>query len=575
MSGRIATRAHGLVSASRQARHFSASESAPPHRSRLTSDLLGVLGGATRVAIHMAPAAFRQAAADLDAMQREARGSGPADPVSPFTPAPDHVPSPSGTHLTQTSDFIEVNVTDVLQPAGSTTPGPVTNLPPAAPMHEAHERGVPAGSASRAWEMTKLAVGLAGGSMAQAVRNLVVAPGDRRSALLSDANMDRMVNTVCRMRGAVLKLSQMLSIQDERVLPAPLLAAFARVRDAADIMPVRQLEAQMATSFGPHWRSRFLEFNEKPVASASIGQVHAGTLLDGTKVAVKVQFPGVADSIDSDVDNLTRLFTFNLLPSGLYVENILRELRRELQEECDYSREAAKLRRYKSHLDADPTLGLFSVPALIPDLCSAQVLTMEFISGVPINRLTTLGVPQAARNRVGEALFRLTFSELFRWRYMQTDPNFSNFLYNTQQDKLFLIDFGAAREYTVDFMGKYLRLVDAARRHDKGTVLALSRKIGFLTGEENEFMNEAHCQSVFLLAEPFAADGPCDFHAADIPGRIAQHVGVMLKNRLRPPPTEIYSLHRRLSGLYLGCAQLGAVFPVRPLFESVLRDSRL
>ena len=88
----------------------------------------------------------------------------------------------------------------------------------------------------------------------------------------------------------------------------------------------------MADNFGAGWREKFAEFGDTPIASASIGQVHAATLHDGTKVAVKIQFPGVADSIDADVNNLTRLFTLNILPSGLYVDNILRELRRELKE---------------------------------------------------------------------------------------------------------------------------------------------------------------------------------------------------------------------------------------------------
>ena len=168
---------------------------------------------------------------------------------------------------------------------------------------------------------------------------------------------------------------------------------------------------------------------------------------------------------------------------------------------------------------------------------------------------------------MGQGLFRLVLSELFRWRFMQTDPNFANFLYDADRGTVFLLDFGAARDYKAEFATTYLRIVDAARRHDAATVLALSRDIGFLTGEENDLMNDAHSKSVFLLAEPFAAPGPYDFRAAQIPSRITENVGVMVKNRLRPPPTEIYSLHRRLSGLYLGCAQIGAVVSVRPLFE--------
>ena len=112
------------------------------------------------------------------------------------------------------------------------------------------------------------------------------------------------------------------------------------------------------------------------------------------------------------------------------------------------------------------------------------------------------------------------------------------------------------------------------RTRDSATVLQYSRQIGFLTGEENAIMNAAHCESVFLLGEPFASPKPYDFRAMNVPTRISEHVGAMLQHRLRPPPTEIYSLHRRLSGLFLGCAQLGAVVSCRGPFEAALAKFR-
>eukprot|EP00667_Euglena_gracilis_P006539 EG_transcript_6595 len=578
------------------ATQHSADYSTPPTSDcdALWGDVRGVLAGAAKVLVHMTPPSVQQTVDDFTVLQqmRAAASAHPAE-AAPATPGP-----PSGRPVAAPADPGGAPPASPVTPAPaapsapaaapaepspaaavpSPPPPPAPPAPPAggsARIAQANVRAVPAGPVSRAWHFGTLFTGLAVGSMAQYVRNAVAAPEERRSILLSDANMDRMVTTLCRMRGAVLKLGQMLSIQDEAVMPPALLAAFARVRDAADIMPQHQLEGQLATNFGPQWRDCFRDFDLKPVASASIGQVHAAVLPDGTKVAVKVQFPGVAQSIDSDVNNLTRLFTFNLLPSGLYVENILRELRRELREECDYVREAEKLTRYKRLLEQDPSLRGLEVPAVIPDLSTANVLTMTYVVGTPIDRVPSLGLPQAVRNRLGENLFRLTLAELFKWRYMQTDPNFSNFLYNAERDRIYLLDFGAAREYDREFIRTYLRVVDAARRHDTATVLDLSRKLGFLTGEENELMNDAHCKSVFLLAEPFGADGVYDFHKAQIPARIASNVGVMLKHRLRPPPTEVYSLHRRLSGLYLGCAQIGASLAVKPMFEAILREADL
>jgi aarF domain-containing kinase len=138
------------------------------------------------------------------------------------------------------------------------------------------------------------------------------------------------------MRGAALKLGQMLSLQDETALPPSLSKALERVKQSADYMPKRQLEAQLVSQLGADWRSKLLEFEEVPLAAASIGQVHRAKLLDGTEVAMKIQYPGVAESIDSDLSNLKRLVQMtNLLPPGLFVDKIIEVASVELKAECE------------------------------------------------------------------------------------------------------------------------------------------------------------------------------------------------------------------------------------------------
>ncbi len=138
------------------------------------------------------------------------------------------------------------------------------------------------------------------------------------------------------MRGAALKLGQMLSMQDDSLLPPSLSKALDRVKQAADYMPKKQLFSQIESQLGASWREKFLEFDEIPIAAASIGQVHRAVLLDGTVVAMKIQYPGVANSIDSDLANLKRLITMtSLLPKGLYVEQIIKVASKELSLECE------------------------------------------------------------------------------------------------------------------------------------------------------------------------------------------------------------------------------------------------
>jgi aarF domain-containing kinase len=288
------------------------------------------------------------------------------------------------------------------------------------------------------------------------------------------------------MRGAALKLGQMLSLQDESFLPAPLAEALKRVRTHADVMPAAQLERVMSDNLGAEWRSKFAHFGTLPVAAASIGQVHQAALHDGRAVAVKVQYPGVAQSIHSDLSNLeTLLSVLRVAPPGLYLDRIIEVAREELAEECDYTLEAGYQARFRSLLAGDPD---FLVPELVQDLSSANVLTSGWVDGVPIDDDSVIALPQEERNRLALALLRLCLREVFEFQLVQTDPNWSNFLYDHSSKKLVLLDFGATRPLSEDFSANYLDLVWAAANADRDELLAKSVALGFLTGEESQAM---------------------------------------------------------------------------------------
>lgn len=159
---------------------------------------------------------------------------------------------------------------------------------------------------------------------------------------------------------------------------------------------------------------------------------------------------------------------------------------------------------------------------------------------------------------------------------MQTDPNWTNFLYNKKQHKIELLDFGASRDYPDDFIDPYIRVLIAAAKNDHRAIGDLSIQLGYLTGAESKSMLEAHIQSVLTLAEPFKETGPSvyDFRDQTITDRVRGLIPVMVKERLAPPPEETYSLHRKLSGAFLMCARLGSRVPCRELFESAVEAYR-
>lgn len=432
---------------------------------------------------------------------------------------------------------------------------------------------VPASRVGRLMSYGGLAAGLGLGALAEVARRTMgmadpktditaaVLGGD--NPFLTQANINRIVDTLCRVRGAALKLGQILSIQDNTLISPQMQAIFERVRHSADFMPEWQMERVMEHEFGPGWESKVASFEHKPFAAASIGQVHQATLHDGREVAVKIQYPGVAKGINSDINNLMAILKYwDILPKGLYIDNVVAVARRELAWEVDYKREAECAKKFKELVKPYPE---YYVPDVIDELSASQVYTTELISGTPVDKL--VDAPQELRNKVCHRLLRLTLLELYEFNFMQTDPNWSNFFYNDDTDQLMLLDFGACRAFDKSFVDKYIRIIKAAADRDEATVLAYSKELGFLTGYEAKVMERAHVEAVMILGEAFARDGPFDFGRQDTTRRIQSLLPTMLQYRLTPPPEESYSLHRKLSGMFLLCGKLRANINCKELFD--------
>ncbi|EYB92669.1 hypothetical protein Y032_0191g1308 [Ancylostoma ceylanicum] len=440
------------------------------------------------------------------------------------------------------------------------------------------ESKVPSTRIGRLASFGQLAVGLAGGAAAEVTRRTLsfggskIAEGMPSNPFFSPANADRIVQTLCRVRGAALKLGQMLSIQDPDTVPASLLEIFERVRQSADFMPVKQVTKQMVASFGTDWRSQFRSFEDRPFAAASIGQVHRAVLLDGRKVAVKIQYPGVAEGIDSDIDNLVSVLSIGgIFPKGLFLEKFIEVARRELAMECDYMREARAMKKFRELLADSKD---FFVPEVVDSLTTNRVLTAEYVVGKPVDKC--VNEPQVVRDYIAGKFIELCLKEIFVWRFMQTDPNWSNFFLGihpvTGEPRMVLLDFGASRSYSKKFVDRYMKIIKAASDADTKKIIEHSREIGFLTGYETEIMEKAHAESVLIMGETLASSRPFDFSRQSVTKRIQHLLPIMLEHRLTSPPEEIYSLHRKLSGSYLLATKLKAVVSCGGLFNEIYEN---
>jgi len=169
-------------------------------------------------------------------------------------------------------------------------------------------------------------------------------------------------------------------MQEEALIPKPISEALARAQKSADILPQSQLNKMLESELGANWKSHFKEFETKPIAAASIGQVHRAVTKEGVDVAVKVQYPGVAESIDSDLNNLKMILGYTkILPTSFFFGDLIRNMRTELKEECNYLNEAAKQTEFRDLLKDLPG---FYVPKIIQHLSTKHVLTSEWVDGV-------------------------------------------------------------------------------------------------------------------------------------------------------------------------------------------------
>jgi predicted unusual protein kinase regulating ubiquinone biosynthesis (AarF/ABC1/UbiB family) len=432
---------------------------------------------------------------------------------------------------------------------------------------------VPAGRVERLARIGWMAGELALGGVAEGVRRLAGGDAEAASPLLTGANGRRLARRLSSMRGAAMKLGQLISLEGEDLLPPEVSQALAMLRSDGDAMPASQLHRVLGRNYGRGWEARFAHFDPEPIAAASIGQVHQALSRDGRRLALKIQYPGVSRSIGSDVDNLAAALRLaRLLPVQLDLGEILAEAKRQLRREADYRAEAESLRRYGALLAGDER---FAVPSVHDDFTTMHVLAMDRMQGRPLEDLRGAEHPQERRDAAAAALISLVMRELFEFRFVQTDPNFANYLWLPETGRIGLLDLGAARDVPEALSRSYARLCRAGMRGDREGLYAVAVEMGLLEGDETPARRDAFVDFLLLASEPFRADGAYDFGRSDVPAR-AREAATALALRhgfLRPPPPEVLFLQRKLGGSFLLCARLGARVDLRALLERAISPS--
>lgn len=425
---------------------------------------------------------------------------------------------------------------------------------------------VPSGRVARVARLGSLAAGAAGRGVWQAARDLRQGTRPQLAGLLATpANVTRLAEELARMRGAAMKLGQLLSMDAGEVLPPDLAEILARLRNDAHFMPVRQLKQVLNVEWGAHWPRAFRSFDVNPVAAASIGQVHRAVLRDGREVAVKVQYPGVARSIDSDIANVGAVLRLSgLVPKGIDLTPYLDEARRLLHEETDYLREGRNLAAFGQRLS---TSDRFVVPEFHDDWSTARVLAMSYVAGRPIE--DAAGLDQDARDRLAGDLVALFLRELFEFEEMQSDPNFANYMVSDDGQRIVLLDFGATRRIAPALVADLRDFIAAGLCGDDERVETLARRMGMLSGADRADHQAAILSMIAMVFSELRAAPVFDFAQSDLARRLQDSAMAMAETGYAPSPLpmDLLYLQRKVAGMFLLARRLQARVPVQHLLR--------
>jgi predicted unusual protein kinase regulating ubiquinone biosynthesis (AarF/ABC1/UbiB family) len=433
---------------------------------------------------------------------------------------------------------------------------------------------VPTGRLERLVRLGVLAGGFAAGGLLEGARRLVGGRDAPVSPFLNVRNAEQLARRLARMRGAAMKLGQLLSMQAADIVPPQFARALDILRDSADTMPEKQVRAVLGREYGRGWQRRFAQIDMQPIAAASIGQVHAARAADGRELALKIQYPGVARSIDGDLAALHGVLRMShVLPVAVDVRGILAEARAQLHREADYLSEADNLEHYARLVHAAEPL--CRVPRVHRDLTTRRILAMERIHARPLDEVIEGPAGQELRDQLGTLLLRLLFREVFEFRFIQTDPNFGN--YQVGGDgRLVLLDLGGARAYPDDVPEQVQDMLSAGHRRDRRAVRKAMVAIGFLGKDDDAEMVEAGIDFAFMLVEPLHMPSPYDYGASDLASRAAAALGdlILKKGYNRAPPPDTLFLLRKTTGTYLLLHKMGARVDVRRIAIPYLERRR-
>ena len=431
---------------------------------------------------------------------------------------------------------------------------------------------IPQGRLRRTAPLTALSARTAGGGVVEVLRRRL--HGERGASVeFHVRNAERYTDVLSRSKGLLMKVGQIVSFVDisaavDKTYGEVYQAALASLQSDAEPMDPVLVAAVIESELGRGPEELFAEFSPTPIAAASIGQVHVARLHDGTEVAVKVQYPGVADAIGDDLANTELLFTFAKIAKGMVpqfrnfdVRAMADEISERITEELDYAAELANQVEFAEHYRGHPFI---RVPEVFPELCSDRVLTMEMVHGRRWNE--TADVDQARRDRWGEVAFRFFFGSIARFGMFNADPHPGNYLFHDDGTVTFL-DFGCVKRLSPDAQRCLWDQPSATLANDAERLLRVYVEHGFAPADDpppadkllawfRKNFAPLHLPQPFTFTPEFVAE--LLGQMANMDKDVRRHSNV---------PKEFVFTNRLFVGLYSVLAALRSTGPWRAIFE--------
>ncbi|MCM0611080.1 AarF/ABC1/UbiB kinase family protein [Marinobacter sediminum] len=398
-----------------------------------------------------------------------------------------------------------------------------------------------------------------------------------------------LVDELGQLKGSVVKIGQVMALYGEHFLPDEVTEALHTLEDQTTSLEWSAIERVLKEDLGSE-RLAELQVDPEPIGAASLGQVHrAVRRSDGLELVLKVQYPGVADAVDSDLNAVAHLLKIARLVSfGPEFNDWLEEVREMMHREVDYRLEARTTEKFRDMLASDPR---FIVPRVLQEYSTPHVIASTYEHGHSVSSQAVKDLPIHRRTALGEAALELFFRELFVWGEIQTDPNFGNYRIRIAgeegedpgYDRIVLLDFGAVQAYSDEFLAPVKQMIRASYENDLQAVIDGGVELNFMSLSWPREVLEKFGSVCMSVLEPLAKDrsnwpdyavnsrGQYRWKQSDLPSRVARQAARSAINRyFRVPPKEFVFLNRKLIGVYTFIAVLHSEFNGEPLLRKYL-----